>query len=277
MDSILIVGCGYVGGALAELLAQDGRLVWGTRRTITHSLVGVRMFEADVLLPESLREIPKEIEYAVYCVSADGRTEISYRNAYVIGLGNTLEALRARCPKLRRVLFTSSTGVYGQNRGEWVDEHSPAQPSGFTGEAVLEGERLLSESDIESVNVRFSGIYGPGRDRLIQLVKSGYRLTPQDAAFTNRIHRDDCASVLKHLLFVDNTEEVYIGSDCEPASREAIMLWLAKQMSVDIRQTDRDEGLNGIPMNKRLSNRRLLDSGYRFMYPTFREGFASLL
>jgi nucleoside-diphosphate-sugar epimerase len=278
MANILIVGCGYVGSELAGRLSKAGHEVWGLRRNPTNLPEGVHSLQADVLQSQSLMSaIPSEIDYAAYCVSSRERSESAYRDAYVTGLRNVLGALQARCPGLHRVIFTSSTGVYGQNRGEWVDEDSPTQPGNFSGAQVLEGESTLRNSGLPSVIVRFSGIYGPGRDRLVQLAQTGYELTAQDEAYTNRIHRDDCAGAIEHLLFLERPAEIFIGSDCEPASRDELLRWLAKRIGVELHNAMYDKLSHDVPMNKRLSNQRLLESGYRFIYPTYREGFTSLI
>jgi len=128
--------------------------------------------------------------------------------------------------------------------------------------------------------VRFGGIYGPRRTRLVESVRSGqasYRSRP--VQWTNRIHRDDCAGVLRHVMRMQAPEPLYLGVDCEPATEEAVMTWLAgalgapppRRANKEARSTRRSRG------SKRVRNQRLLDAGYRFRYPTYREGYAAVL
>ena len=122
-EKVLIAGCGDVGNALASRLLADGCEVWGVRRRIDALAKGVQPWRIDLTDPESLDAPPAAFDYVFYTASADRRDEEHYRSVYVDGLRDLLSALRdANCP-LRRVFFTSSTAVYGQSNGEWVDEH----------------------------------------------------------------------------------------------------------------------------------------------------------
>lgn len=278
---ILIAGCGYVGIALGELLADAGHRVFGLRRNPAGLPAQIHPVEADLLRPETLRTIPAGVELAFYTAAASGSDDAAYRSAYVDGLRNLLEAFASRPP--RRIVFTSSTGVYSQARGEWVDEHSPAEPTEFSGARLLEGESALAASGVESVVVRLGGIYGPGRTRLIDSVRSGRAtITPNGPIYTNRIHRDDCAGALTHLAFLRAPAPLYVGVDDEPASEADVLCWLASRLGVQPpREADADEA--AVPRgrrrrsNKRCRNARLLATGYRFRFPTYREGYEALL
>lgn len=275
MSTILIAGCGYVGNALASRLVQNGHQVFGMRRNPSALADGVQPLTANLFEPQSLQNIPPELDAVVYAASADGGETDAYRAAYVTGLRNMIEAAQSRCPSLARFIFTSSTGVYGQDQGEWVDENTPPCPSRETGEILLEGEQLLLQSGLPASVVRFSGIYGPGRDRFIRMARSPEaRIRPADQAFTNRIHRDDCAAVLEHLLFRDNSPELVVGTDHDPATRAEILRWLAGKLDIPIPE---EEGPLPASLNKRIRNQRLLETGYDFIYPTFREGFDMML
>lgn len=273
----LIAGCGYVGTALGNRLAAQGHEVTGTRRTIPNSESPIHWAAADVLRPDSFSALPGGFDWAVYAVSAAAHTDDAYRAAYVDGLRNTLDFLRATSPELRRVVFVSSTGVYHQNSGETVDEDSPAEPARFSGTRLLEGEAVLRESGLPGVVVRFSGIYGPGRDRTVRSVREGTaRLSPQPAVL-NHIHRDDCAGVLAHVLQLDDPAPRYLGTDCEPVLKNDALRWIAEQLGLP--EPPEAEATDA-PVRggyRYYSNRRLCESGYAFAYPTYREGYAGLL
>ena len=272
MPNILIAGCGDVGTALGLRLAADGNRVYGLRRNVSALPAALTPLAADLASPSSLRSLP-EVDYVYFTAAADGRDETAYRRAYVTGLRNLVEAVGAQ--RVRRLIFVSSTSVYGQRAGEWVDEDSDTSPARFTGAIVLDGEREARASSFPVTAVRFGGIYGPGRNRLIDKVLSGAGCVDHPPVYTNRIHRDDCAGVLQHLLTLPEPAAVYLGVDCEPAPQCAVMDWLARQL--DAPQPRRKPAPADPDQGKRASNARLLASGYSFLYPTFREGYADVI
>ena len=120
-DNVLIAGCGDVGNALATRLLAEGCAVWGIRRTVDALAPGVTPWRIDLRDRASLGAPPAAFDYLFYTASADGRDEESYRAIYVDALRDLLEVLRSEGSPLHRVFFTSSTAVYGQSEGEWVD------------------------------------------------------------------------------------------------------------------------------------------------------------
>lgn len=275
----LILGCGDIGTALGQQLIEEGHHVIGVRRS-PRSLeeVGIEPLAMDLNDPESLTTLP-DADIVVYIVSADRFDEQAYQLAYRDGLQAVLAELGSRKSTPRRVFFVSSTSVYSQQDGQEVDENSETQPSGFSGQLMHEAEQVLTAHSLPSSVVRFSGIYGPGRDRLIRQVREGRIAAATPPMFSNRIHRDDCAGVLSHLieraLNDKPLEAFYLASDCEPAPLHEVMAWLAKRLKVE--STDVIQSPLRRRSSKRCSNARLLDSGYRFHYPTYREGYAQVL
>jgi len=274
MARILIAGCGDVGTALGVRLRDDGHEVWGLRRRAANLPDAILPVAADLAAPSGLDALPRDIEIVYYAAAADGRSDQAYRAAYVDGVRHLQEALCSQARPPRRFIFVSSTGVYGQRDGSWVDEDSRTEPAGFSGRRLLEGEALALGAAGGGVVVRFGGIYGPGRDRLIRLVRDGAPC--REGLYTNRIHRDDCAGALAHLLAVEEPASVYLGVDDEPAAQCEVMTWLAERLGVapPSRAPGGDRPSRG---NKRCRNRRLRASGYRFLYPSYREGYSALL
>ncbi|GED22823.1 SDR family oxidoreductase [Halomonas halmophila] len=275
----LILGCGDIGTILGGELQQAGHRVVGVRRDARKLAdTGLETLALDLGDAEALKTLP-DADIVVYVVSADRFEEDAYRAAYPAGLKTVLAELGRRATPPRHVFFVSSTGVYAQQDGEVVNEASETQPGGFSGKLMREAEQALIAHDLPGSVIRFSGIYGPGRDRLIRQVKEGRIAAATPVMYSNRIHRDDCAGVLAHLigkaLDGESLHELYLASDCEPAPIHDVMTWMAKQLKVESSETIQS------PLRRRASKRcdntRLLDSGYRFRYPTFREGYTDVL
>lgn len=287
MARVLVAGCGYVGSELARRLAGDGHVVYGLRRSAGPLPPGVQGIAADLCDRPALRAALAEVEHGgidavVYAAAADRADDEAYRRAYVEGLGNVLGWADAQGMRPPRVFFTSSTAVYGQQDGEWVDEDSPTAPTHFSGARMLEAERQLAAAG--GTALRLGGIYGPGRTRLIESVRAG-RATIRSGPphWTNRIHRDDAAGALRHLigraLAGAALEPVYVGVDDEPADDAEVLRWLAQRLGAPPPATAADvpEPARGRAGNKRCRNARLRASGYRFAYPSFREGYGALI
>lgn len=266
---ILIAGCGYLGSALAERLAERGHEVLGVRRSAARLPRGVASVCADLRDTSALAALPGRFDAVVYAAAPAGRDDAAYRAVYVEGVAACLAALRCE-----RFLLTSSTGVYGQDAGEWVDEASPTDPTSFRGRRVLEGEQLVLCRPGGSV-LRLGGLYGPGRARLLREARAGASAgAGADAGrFTNRIHLADAAEVLAHLLALPRLAPVYLGVDCEPAAAGDVQRWLARRLGLP---APPPAGSPLAPRGKRCSNRLLLATGYRFWFPTYREGYGTL-
>ena len=262
------------------MLIEEGHEVFGIRRDVSKLAAGVRAIEGNVARPESLGAAPQRVEYAVFAVGPGEASEQAYRRAYLDGLAGFLEWLADEGQRPRRIAMVSSTSVYGQRRGEHIDEDSPTHPTQFRGETLLASERLLAASGLSTVVVRLGGIYGPGRERLIERARDGKLQIRPSEHFTNRIHRDDAAGILRYLLFHPSPESLYIGVDDEAAEESELYRWLANQLGAAVPKeegegetTDRRSQVG----SKRCSNRRLRESGYSFRYPTYRDGYAELI
>ncbi|MGB8223713.1 MAG: NAD-dependent epimerase/dehydratase family protein [Polyangiales bacterium] len=269
-NKVLIAGCGDVGNALAARLLADDCKVWGARRRLEGLATGIRPWRIDLTDKNSFGVPPVAFDYLFYTASADRRDEEHYRAVYVDGLHDLLATLRDSGCKLRRIFFTSSTAVYAQNEGQWVDEGSATEPSAFNGRVLLEAEAIVEEAPETGINVRLSGIYGPGRTRLLRKVWDGEFIA--SGSWTNRIHVEDCAGVLHHLMRLENPDALYLGSDDEPVTLEEVTTWLSTELGVAA-----PSAAAARPSNKRCRNTRLRQSGYRFTYPSFREGYQPIV
>lgn len=276
---ILLLGCGDLASRLALLRAGEWHFT-GVRRTVG-DVPGVDVVQADARDSVGLRHLLAQgVDVVVATLTPASFSDEGYTAGYVA----PAEALREACEVLppnqrpRRILWVSSTRVYGAGDGGWVDEATPPQPERFAGHRLLEAESVLQSGAVPVTVVRFSGIYGPGRDRMIRKVRDGRIASAEPLQWTNRIHSDDCAGVLAHLIDREISAEplagCYIGSDCEPAPAHQVQRWLAEQLGV----VPEEEPVAGkASAGRRCSNRLLLESGYRFRYPDWREGYAALL
>lgn len=270
---VLIAGCGYVGIELGRRLVASGHVVWGLRRSADRLPVEIRPVGADLLDAGSLDVIPGGLDAVVYAASADASEPAAYRAAYVEGPRNLATAL----PGDVRTVFVSSTAVYGERRGAGVDDDTDPTPANFRGEILLEAEEEIRALCEETVVVRPSGIYGPGRDRLIRMAAEGRQI---DDRWTNRIHRDDLASVLQNALERPAPAATYLASDQRPARLHEVLAWLAAELGAEPPgpvERDRGAAADGSLPGKRCIPRRLLDEGFEFRFPTWRDGYAATL
>jgi nucleoside-diphosphate-sugar epimerase len=275
MAKILIIGCGAIGMQLAQVLVAKGHQITGLKRNPSKTDAdNVDFFAADITSPADLKDLPTDFDTLYFIVSPDGRNEESYRDIYESGLNNLLNkfALAGSNPHW---IFVSSTSVYGQSQGEWVDEDSIAQPDNVTSQFIRQAEQKLTDLDSGNIVVRFSGIYGPGREYLLKMARQAPAIQKTPPYFTNRIHQQDCIGVLAFLLERRLAgvalEQCYIASDDDPAPMWEVISWLAEHLKCQpptVKSAD-----NHAVMNKRCNNRRLKALGYKFLYPSYKDGY----
>lgn len=276
MARIVIVGCGDVGCALGLQLLAYGHQVWGLRRQPQALPSNLNPLAADLNNIESLHILPPDLDAVIYTAAAGGYTPERYQAIYVDGLNNVIQTLRGQRQSLQRLIFVSSTSVYGQQNGEWVNEDSAANAQGFAAERLRTGEQLALNSPWPATIIRFGGIYGPGRTRLLDSIRTGTAQC-KSGLYTNRIHRDDCAAAIAHVLHLEQSASLYLGVDDAPAEQCEVMSWLAQRLGVNPPGQKMTEISQRPRSNKRCCNARLRDTGFVLRYPSFREGYQGLL
>jgi nucleoside-diphosphate-sugar epimerase len=269
---VLIAGAGDVGLRVARLLRKRGAEVWALRRGVVAGEDGIHGIQGDLTLPESLRALPNNITHLVYLPTPDARDEALYRAVFVDGLRHLLDAVGSQ--GVQRLLFVSSSAVYGEHGDAWVDEQTPPAPPGFNGRVLLEAETYASER-APSVVLRLAGLYGPGRMQLIERLRSGaVRVPRKQAHWANRIHVDDAAAAIVHLLLLPDPSPLYLGVDNTPLPLDVLYDDLARRVHAPL--PAEGEAPAGVG-SKRLSNARLRASGFVPQWPDAREGYAALL
>ena len=260
---VVIAGAGDVGSRLAALRALRGDEVIALRRRDVQTGVGIRAVQADLATGDGLKQLPRQPDALVFCAAPDERNEAAYRALYLDGLRRLLDACDAG-----RVIFVSSTAVYAEDAGEWVNEATPTRPLAFNGRALLDAEHVL-DAHVQAVVLRLSGLYGPGRDAMLRRARTGEGNRPH---WSNRLHVDDAASALSCLLDLVALERRYLGSDDCPARECDIQNWLREREALPELPSK-----PGVDSGRRVCNKLLRAAGWLPRYPDFRAGYAPLL
>lgn len=259
--SLLVAGAGDTGQRLAAAATTHGWDVLALRRREVAMGEGVRALRADLRSGEGFAALPKQLEALVFCAAPDERTEAAYRALYRDGLRRLLDR-----GEIGRVLFVSSTAVYAEDAGGRVDEGTPADATAFNGRVLIEAEHEL-DAHPDAAAFRASGLYGPGREWMWQRAR---REEPGAPRWSNRIHVEDVASALLHLLEAPRIARLYCGSDDTPALEHEVIDGLRERLGLPALGV-----APGPTSGKRVANSRLRASGWVPRYPSWREGYAA--
>jgi nucleoside-diphosphate-sugar epimerase len=283
IERLLVAGCGDLGTRVALLATARGATVFGLRRDAARVPAPITAIAGD--LARGDWAVPDALDTVVLCVAPGREARAAkspaeraavYEATYLAGARGLVAALKRADARPRRIVFTSSTGVYGADDGRVVDEDTPPEPSEATGRVLLATEEFLATSGFPSTALRLGGIFGPGRTRLVEQVLNGeahYGVSPP--RFTNRIHVDDAAAAVVHLLELADAPAVVCGVDDTSATEGEVLVWLARRLgALDPRPLP---GRSPHGAGKRVSNARLRASGFRCSYPSFREGYEALI
>jgi nucleoside-diphosphate-sugar epimerase len=271
VSRVLIAGCGYLGTATAKLFLGEGWTVEGWTRSGSVESDPAAQFNVnavDLSQFESVRSAPGEFEIVIHCASTRGGNAADYVRVYQGGVENLLQRFPGS-----QLLFVSSTSVYAQQSGEWVDERSLAEPLHDRGKILRETEtRVLSHGGRVA---RLAGIYGPGRSALLRRVLTNEAAVEEKSdRFVNQIHRDDAAAaLLKIAQLPDGGGKIWNVSDNEPLLLSECYRWLSQKLNRPLTDpisyhAPRKRGAS----NKRISNSRLRDQGWDPAYSSFKEG-----
>ena len=277
--SLLLVGCGDLGMRAAGLLALERWHICGVRRHPPKSVGqgnGVdEWFARDYSQPGSLGFIEKLAPDFVAATFTPTSMDLQgYRRGFAEGASNLLSGLGGHRPRL--LIMVSSTRVYAESDGGWVDESSALTTTDERGLAIVEAERQFLDSGQAVSVLRCGGIYGAPGGRLLNKIAAG-RVAPElPLRYTNRIHRDDCAGFMVHLLERAlrgmTVEPVYNVVDDNPAPAHDVEAWIAGRLGL-VPAHERAAAEQGPVSHKRCRNDLLHNSGYSLRYPDYRAGY----
>jgi nucleoside-diphosphate-sugar epimerase len=278
----LIVGCGYLGLRVAERWLVMGETVYAITRSAQRAAGfkqrGLLPILADLAEPNSLRDLPAA-GTVLYAVGYDPRSGPSRRDVHIVGFEALLDAVAGTT---QRLVFISTTGVYGQTSGEWVDEDSPCAPETESGMVYLEAEQMLSANRLgaRAIILRLAGIYGPGRVPQKSSLTSGAPLSA--TGHLNLIHVDDAAQVVLDAERLAVPPRVYCVSDGHPVPRSDYYTELARLWNLPSPRFAPPEDNKTAPKrgatDKRVSNQRMLrELQTALRYPDYRQDLAAII
>lgn len=289
----LIFGCGYLGMPVARLWRDQGHTVWAVTRSPERArqfaAQGLRPVVGDLTADESLTlspEISQELDTILFAVGYD---RASLRPIYEVYVDGLARATAAAPPSLKRFIYISSTGVYGQGTGEEVDEDSPCLPAREGGRACLAAEKLLAQSQFanRAMILRLAGIYGPGRIPRAKELLAGKLIAAPAQGWLNLIHVEDAAAIVlaaEKMTFstLAKTPQTFVVSDGHPVQRADYYRELARLLTAPPPQFgDPDVAAPATARagsDKRVNPRRLFaELSPTLKYPSYREGLADIV
>lgn len=278
-NSLLIIGCGDLGNCLGRKMCELNWRVYGIRRDIAQINPAIHGIAIDLYQKEYPTNWPTAtFDYIVFCVAPSVSERSQYYELYYQGLQNVLQWLEHAQQRPKKLFIISSTAVYAQNAGEWVDENSPTEPQSMQGKTMLAMEQLAKQSTQDTTIIRLAGIYGPSRYYLIKQALAGVKYPESPLLYANRIHIEDAASLIQSIINFHQKGHAlsacYIGVDDAPAPIQETLDWFKTELQTPTIATDFSERNTG---SKRLSNRLAKTTGWTPTYKSYQEGYKDIL
>ena len=281
----LIFGGGYLGSRVGKLwLNQNDNVYVFTRREERAnelSSLGYQPILGDITKPETLEKLP-DVDTILFAVGMDRSKYDNIRDVYVDGLRNVLERLGEfdSLKTLKHFIYVSSTGVYGDFGGKWIDETVSTNPTREGGKACVEAEQMIASSPLadRATILRFAGIYGPNRVPTRDRIESKSWDKISSTGYLNLVHVEDGAAVIESVAeqFEQPNCEVYNVSDGAPSLRRDYYDFVSSQLGmgeVPWGVTDSASNDSRASSSKRVSNEKLMDRlKFDFQYPNFESG-----
>lgn len=282
-QTITIIGCGYLGSALAKQCISKGWTVSALTRNSAKAkdlrAMGVdKVIEAQIEDENWHDQLDSSQDFVVNCVGAASSDAQGYISSYIEGQDSVMKWLQQG--SVKTFVFTSSTSVYPQSGKRFVDETASCVGVSEKGGLLLAAEQKCFppvSSISRSFILRLSGLYGPGRHLLMNKVKQGEDIDGNEDRILNLIHRDDAANAVISCLQADesNLGRIYNVSDGTHATRGQIVAWLAESLNLSTPSFKGDDE-EGTP-NRKVSNNRILDDlSWSPEYSNYQLGYQSI-
>ena len=275
---VAIVGCGYIGEALARHWSDQPALDLTLTTTREERRSQLEPLAKRVLVvrahdPSALQPALAGADAAVFCMAPGGDRQVDVE-AYAATYRDSMLALQTllpALPQLQQIVYTSSCGVYGDAAGAWVDEATPVKPRDAHAAVLVESEQLLEQcrSDARRVCVlRLGAIYGPGRDLMRRFRSLAGTTRPGDGStHSNWIHREDVVGAIAAAVASGWDQTVNVVDD-QPWPVAALLDRICSTAQLPPVQWSGPETGREPSADRRISNRRLHSLGYDLLYPT---------
>ncbi len=276
---VLVAGAGWLGSSLCRALSGQGHRVTAVRRDPDRAAAlaypGVSPLALDLCDPGAARRLPRDLDAVVACQSAGADGADAYRRAYVEATRTLLDAVR-ESGRPSALVYTGSTGVFGQRDGSDVDEATPPAPASPAAEILVEAERLVlgaSTSRLRTVVLRLSGLYGPGRNWPVDRVRGGQiALGPGDGTWLNLCHLDDAVAAVQAALDRGASGRVYHATDAEPVRRRDLATWVSGRLGIPPPKLPEGSRGPALPDRRIHAERSREELRISLLHPSFREG-----
>lgn len=279
MNHILFLGFGFSAQALARKLDGTAWRITGTSRT-EDGVAAIRAQGHEGIRFDTLDALPDSVTHVVSSIppGADGDPALQRLGA----------SFAAAAHRLTWVAYLSTTGVYGDHGGAWIDEATPLTPNTERGWRRLWAEeawlRLHAEHALPLHIFRLAGIYGPGRNQLLSVLDGTAKRVIKAGQVFSRIHVEDIAGIQLASMEKPRPGAAYNVADDEPCPPQDVVAHAARLLDRPVPPDIPFDEANLSPMarsffadSKRVSNARVKDElGYRFCFPSYREGLAAL-
>lgn len=277
---LLCFGFGFSARTLAQQLDPDQWTVTGTSRS-AEGAAAIHALGFHAAIFDEMQSIPKTVSHIVSSVPPDANGDPV--------LGRFGAELATRAASFTWVAYLSTTGVYGDHDGAWVDEETPLTPNTQRGQRRVAAEKnwlQLHQSHALPLQIfRLAGIYGPGRNTLLNLQEGTAKRVIREGQIFSRIHVEDIAGVLRASIGKPNPGRAYNVADDLPAPPQDVITYGAELLGLNPPPEVAFEDASLSPMarsfyadSKRVSNARVKhELGYHFKFPDYRAGLRALL
>ncbi len=263
---ILFIGYGKTSWRVAKQLFEQGHQI----TTISQS---AKMDEYATHLVQDVHQLNlahiSPIDWVYVLLSPNESTPEAYQRVYVDSVQPISNALKQH--PVQKVVVVSSTRVYGENHGERIDDESEMKPNDEQGRLLLKMEQLWQQAyPSANIIIRPTGIYGTSVARMLKLAEK--TKTYPNRHWSNRIHIDDLANFLAHLLHVEHAEKSYIVSNNQPSLLHETIQWFQRQLNLPelVLQSDEYSG-------KKIYATRMAEMGFQLQHKDCFEDYLEML